>query len=141
MTQLRVQSLLADFLESLIGANVPIGSRGLVHIWGRNDMNTSQQLGIHWVVRDPHGVVREEFDDWEWGYTGPGDEQDFVGNGFDINKPGTWTILVQLVMNPSAMVIVDTYDGVLCEVTAEFAGTITRKELKYDSVVGDIPVY
>ncbi|MBA7609486.1 hypothetical protein ES703_16677 [subsurface metagenome] len=123
-----------------VGAGVIIGSRGLVHIWGRNDMTTRQQLGIRWEVRDPDGVVVEDFDDWEWGYTGPGDEQDFVGNGFDLNKPGPWTIKVELIMNPPAVVIVDRYDGVLCEVTEEFSGTITRKELKYDSVVGNIPV-
>ncbi|GAH37212.1 unnamed protein product, partial [marine sediment metagenome] len=50
-------------------------------------------------------------------------------------------IRIDLIMNLDSPVVVDTYDGVLCVVTEVFAGTITRKELKYDNVVGDIPVY
>ena len=36
---------------------------------------------------------------------------------------------------------VDIYEGVLCRVTEEYAGTIIKKELEYDSARGDIPVY
>lgn len=123
-------------------SSVALGQRGLVHIWGRNDMATQQQLGMHWVVRDPEGVVVEDFSDWEWGYTGPGDAQEFIGGRFDINKPGTWTIKADLVMNPAAIVIVDTYDGVLCVVAEveEYAGTIIEKVLEYDETRAPIPV-
>ncbi|GAI98061.1 unnamed protein product, partial [marine sediment metagenome] len=38
-------------------------------------------------------------------------------------------------------VVVDRYEGLLCRVTEEYAGTITKKELEYDSVRGNIPVY
>lgn len=144
MTQPRVQSPSLNPLAVGIGARVPLGTSAIVTIWGRNDMSIRQQLGMRWEVRDPDHNLIEQYPgggaiDWEWGYTGPGDEQDFIGGRFDINKPGDWTIAVELVMNPDSPVIVDTYDGLLCRVE-EFAGTISRKELTYDSVVGDIPV-
>ncbi|MBA7619437.1 hypothetical protein ES703_26776 [subsurface metagenome] len=140
MTLLQNQSLFASILA--VGASVPIGTSGIVTVWGRNDMTTSQQMGIHWVVKDPDGIIVEDYYAWEmWPYAGPGEEHKFDGGRFDIAKPGTWTISINLLMNQADPVIVDTYDGVLCVVTEVFAGTITKKELKYDSVVGDIPVY
>ena len=124
-----------------IGASVPIGTEGLVHVWGRNDMATAQQLGITWDVRDPDGLLVERYTEWEmWPYTGAGGEHEFIGDRFDINKNGDWRITIELLMNPDSPVVVDSYDGVLCSVTEEFAGTITKKELEYDSVRGDIPV-
>jgi len=38
-------------------------------------------------------------------------------------------------------VVVDRYEGDLCVVTEEYAGSITKKELEYDNVRGSIPVY
>ena len=144
MIQRQVQSPFSSMLG--IGASVPIGASAIVTVWGRNDMSLRQQLGMRWTIKDPDGLVVEEYPgggaiDWEFGYTNPGDEQDFIGGRFDVNKTGDWTIKVELIMNPDAPVIVDTYDGLLCRVTEVFAGTITRKELTYDNVVGDIPVY
>ncbi|GAJ11416.1 unnamed protein product, partial [marine sediment metagenome] len=46
-----------------------------------------------------------------------------------------------LFMNSDSPVMVDSYDGVLCRVTEEYAGTIIKKELEYDETRGDIPVY
>ena len=140
MIQLQVQSPFANFLAS-IGASVSLGVSGIVTVWGRNDMSTNQKLGIAWSIADPDGIVVEEYSRWESFATAPGDEQSFIGGRFDINKPGTWRIRVDMIMNLADPVVVDTYDGVLCVVTEVFAGTITAKELKYDSVVSDIPVY
>lgn len=100
-------------------SNIPQGERGLVHIWGRNDMSTSQKLGISWRVKDPDGVVVEEYSDWEFGTTGPGAVHDrFIGDRFDLNKVGTYTMDVALSMNPDDPEIVDTYYGDLCTVAA-----------------------
>jgi len=104
-------------------------------------MGTDQKLGIAWTIADPDGAIVEQYSRWEAWATAPGGEQTFIGGRFNINKPGTWRIRIDLIMNLDSPVVVDTYDGVLCVVTEEFAGTITKKELKYDSVVGDIPVY
>jgi len=125
------------------GASVPIGTRGLVHVWGRNDMGTRQILGIAWIVKDPEGVIAEEYSDWSLFGAAPGVEHEFIGGRFDFNKLGTWLIGISLFMNPDAPVRVDTYEGVLCVVTEEeeFAGTITKKELEYDETRGAIPVY
>lgn len=102
-----------------IGASVPIGEMGLVHIWGRNDSSKTQDLGIVWTVKDPDGVVVEEYVDWSYGH-GPGDDHEFIGDRFDMVKEGTYTIEVYLVMgtydNP---IVVDSYQGALCTVTLE----------------------
>ena len=130
------------FTSFAVGASVPIGTRGLVHVWGRNDMSTAQQLGIGWTITDPDGVIVEEYGIWEgWPYTGAGGEHEFIGGRFDINKVGDYMIAIELRMNPDNPVVVDSYVGLLCRVTEEYAGTITRKELEYDSVRGAIPVY
>ncbi len=99
--------------------NIPQGERGLVHIWGRNDMTTTQRMGIYWIVRDPDGITVEEHSEWEgWPYTGPGGEHHFIGGRFNLDKPGTYTINIALSMNPDVPEIVDTYYGTLCTVAA-----------------------
>lgn len=123
------------------GASVPLGTRGLVHVWGRNDMSTTEVLGIHWAVYDPDGSLVEDYEDWSFFGAAPGVEHEFIGGRFDIKKSGNWLIVINLLMNRDSPVIVDTYDGVLCAVVEGWAGTITRKELEYDETRGAIPVY
>ena len=103
--------------EGLPVYNIPQGQRGLVHIWGRNDMSTTQALGIDWVVRDPDGIEVEHYWDWSYGH-GPGDDHEFIGGRFNLAKPGTYTISVALSMNPADPEIVDSYSGNLCTVEA-----------------------
>ncbi|GAJ18066.1 unnamed protein product, partial [marine sediment metagenome] len=123
-----------------IGASVPIATRGKVYVRGRNDMATGQKLGIRMIIKDPDGIVVQDYQDWEFGDTNPGDDHQFIGGGFDIDKSGDWTIVITLAMRPDDPITVDSYSGVLCRVTEEFAGTIIKKELEYDSARGDIPV-
>ncbi len=98
--------------------NIPQGQRGLVHIWGRNDMSTSQKLGIYWIVKDPDGITVEEYYDWQAFSTGPGDEHEFIGGRFNLDKVGTYDIQVGLLMNYDNPVYVDIYYGDLCTVAA-----------------------
>ncbi len=134
-----VPDTIAELLA--VGASVPIATRGKVHVWGRNDMATGQKLGIRIIIKDPDGIVAQDYQDWEFGDTNPGDDHHFIGGGFDIDKSGDWTIVITLAMNPDNPIVVDSYVGVLCRVTEEFAGTIIKKELEYDSARGNIPVY
>ena len=100
-------------------SNIPKDKSGLVHIWGRNDTSTAQQMGIAWTLTDPDGVTRETYSTWEaWPYTGAGNEHEFIGGRFSLDKVGTWMINVQLYMNPSNPTIVDSYYGALCTVAA-----------------------
>ena len=121
--------------------DIPEGQRGLVHIWGRNDMSTSEKLGIYWFVADPDGIVVEEYEDWEWGTTSPGSEHEFIGGRFNLDRE-KYTMWVKLLMNPDDPEVVDMYIGDLCTVVPEiYEGTISRKELEYDETRGNIPVY
>jgi len=123
--------------------NIPQGERGLVHIWGRNDMATSEKLGIYWFVADPDGMVVEEYEDWEFGTTSPGSEHEFIGGRFNLDRE-KYTMWVELLMNPDNPEVVDRYIGDLCTVEAavpEYKGTIITKELEYDETRGSIPVY
>ena len=101
-----------------VASSVPIGQRGLVHIWGRNDTTVTQDLGIVWVVRGPDGAVVEEYSDWSYGH-GPGDDHEFIGGRFDLDMEGTYTLAVDLLMNPGDPVVVDSYQGGLCTTTTE----------------------
>ena len=136
MIQLEERSLFTNVLEA--GASVPPGKSGLVHVWGKNDMTTSQVMLISWVVKDPTGVTVESYSD-DAGTIGAGATHEFIGGRFNINKPGNWTIAIGLFMNRAAPVLVASYEGVLC-VVEQFLGTIVKKELEYDSVRGAIPV-
>jgi len=98
-------------------SNIPQNESGLVHIWGRNDTPTAQQLGISWTVTDPQGNTVETYSAWEsWPYTGAGDDHEFIGGRFSLSKVGTYRIAVSLYMNPSNPQIVDSYSGTLCTV-------------------------
>ncbi|GAI55562.1 unnamed protein product, partial [marine sediment metagenome] len=102
--------------------NIPQGERGLIHIWGRNDMSTNQKMGISWVVRGPpgypNGPILEEYSDWETFWTGPGKEQEFIGDRFNLDKAGLYDIRCGLLMNPDNPLYVHTYYGDLCTVVA-----------------------
>jgi hypothetical protein len=100
-------------------SNVPQNKRGLVHVWGRNDMTTTQRMGIWWEVKNPAGMVVETYSTWEaYPYTSPGGTHEFIGGRFDLNKVGTYRIDVALYMNPDSPTIVATYNGTLCTVVA-----------------------
>lgn len=99
--------------------NIPQGKRGLVHIWGRNDTASFQSLGIGWVVTDPDGTVVETHEnDWATGLVGAGQDREFIGGRFDLNKVGTYRIGIILYENSSDPVEVDGYEGELCRVIA-----------------------
>lgn len=103
---------------SIPAHDVPQGERGLVHIWGRNDMSTNQKMGIYWIVRDSDGVVVEEYSRWETFWTRPGKEQEFIGDRFNLDKAGLYDIRCGLLMNPDNPLYVHTYYGDLCTVAA-----------------------
>lgn len=106
--------------ESIPISGVLQGNRGLVHIRGRNDMSAAQRMGVYWFVADPAGLIAEEYSDWEaWPYTGAGQEHEFIGGRFYLNQVGTYTIWVELLMNPDNPQVVDRYIGDLCAVEAE----------------------
>ena len=117
---------------------IPIGIRGLIHIWGQNNMTTSQKMGIRWVAKNPSGVVAEDYED-DAGTIGAGATHEFIGGRFDLNIPGTWTIVVGLFMGPGLTTQVASYSGTLC-IVEQLKGTIIKKELEYDSARGAIPV-
>lgn len=98
--------------------NIPTGTRVRVRITGRNDMASNQKMGIWWQVKDPDGYVVDEYSGWETYWTGPGNEQVFRGGSFDLDKVGTYTLIIALSMNPSDPVIVDDFYGTLCSVEA-----------------------
>ena len=139
MTMLAVVSPFTNIFA--LGASVPLGASAIVHTWGRNDMSTSQILMFYWAVWDPDGLLALEDTDKTLFGVPPGGTEERMTPRFDLDKAGTWTVTMELLMNPDDPVVVDRYDGILCVITEEYAGTITRKELEYDSVRGEIPVY
>lgn len=113
-----------DAEQAPIPCDVLVGLHGLVHVWGRNDMDTNQKLGLHWVVHDPDGLAIEEGADWETWHTGPGGEHHFIippgiQDYVNFDKVGAYTMSLELLMNPDSPVVVADYDGSLCTVTTE----------------------
>lgn len=108
--------------------NIPQGQRGLLHIWGRNDMATTQQMGIYWFVADLDGFIVQEYEDWEmWPYTSPGVEHGFLAGRFNLDKVGKYTMWVELLMNRDDPQVVDRYIGDLCTVVA----AVPESEFRY----------
>jgi len=118
-------------IRSIPVSNVPQDNSGIVSIWGRNDMNSNQKMGIWWQVKDPDGHVVEEYSRWEAYWTGPGNAQEFIGGRFDLDKAGTYTIAIQLFMNPDDQVCVDDYYGTLCTV----AGAPPPTAISFDVMI------
>ncbi|KKN16305.1 hypothetical protein LCGC14_0977310 [marine sediment metagenome] len=115
MIQLGVTSLSN---KSLSISRVPQGQKVLVHIWGQNNTTLGQRLGISWIVRDPDGLMGEQYSDWSRNIN-PGNDHEFIGGRFEFFKEGTYTIDIRLFMNPDNPVLVDSYDGALATVVAE----------------------
>ncbi len=107
--------------------DIPQGQRGLVHIWGRNDMTSNEKMGIWWQVKDPDGRIVEEYTRWEALWTGPGKAQEFIGGRFNFDKVGNYTIAAQLFMDLEAEAVVDDYYGNLCTVAA----AVPEPEFRY----------
>ncbi len=99
-------------------SSIPIGQRGLVHIWGQNNTTLEQRLGISWIIRDPDGLMGEQYSDWS-GNIKPGNDHEFIGGRFEFFKEGTYTIDIRLFMNSDNPVVVDSYNGSLGTVVAE----------------------
>jgi len=118
MITLEVQSPSTSNLLAL-ASSVPIGQSAIVHTQGRNDMATSQILMFHWAVRDPDGLlVLDDTDKTLFGVP-PGGTEDRMTPRFDLDKEGTYTARIELLMNPDNPVVVDSYEGDLCTVTTE----------------------
>lgn len=76
-----------------------VGQEALVHIYGHYDAPSARQMSIRWTVKDPAGMVKETYYDADtWPYTPPCEEHHFVGNRFDLDKPGNWTIKAELLI-------------------------------------------
>ncbi len=115
MMKLEVTS---QFNNLLSISSVPLGQKGLVHIWGQNNTTLKQKLGISWIIRDPDGLLGEQYSDWS-GNINSGQDHEFIGGRFEFFKEGTYTIEIELLMNQDNPAIVDSYDGALCTVVAE----------------------
>lgn len=135
-------AILSQSREIAQGSSVFLNQQGKVLVWGRNDMATVQQMGLHLIVKDPTGAVVIDRTEWElWPHTSPGDAHGFIGPTFNFDKEGMWRVELELLMGYPNAIVVDTYMGDLCSVTGAYAGTITVKQLEYDGVREDIPVY
>jgi len=128
-------------------ASVPQNKRGLFHVIARNDMSTSQPIGIYWFINDPDGLVVEEYSDWKWGTLGPGQTHEFIGGRFTFSKIGRYGAWVDLLMgskdNP-VIIFSARYIGNLWTVVSlvpEYKGSIAKKELEYNGDRKPIPVY
>lgn len=115
MMKLEVTS---QFNKLLSISSIPVGQKGLVHIWGQNNTTLEQRLGISWVVTDPDGLLVEQYSDWSRNIN-PGQDHEFIGGRFEFFKEGTYNINVKLFMNVDSPLAVDTYDGVLGTVVVE----------------------
>lgn len=108
--------------HSIPVSDVPLGEKVGILIGGTNNMATAQQMGISWEAKDPDGEVIDSYDAWEMlPYTSPGAEHQFaeIAGQFYLDKVGTYTIEIDLLMNRDSPVVVDSYSGVLCTTTTE----------------------
>jgi len=112
-------------------------------------MVTSQIMMFHWVVWSPYigpapPPVLNYTDKTAFGVP-PGGLEYRKSTYFYLNESGQWIVLIELLMNPDDPVVVDSYSGLLCVVSAApppvYVGRITRKELEYDGIQESIPVY
>jgi len=99
--------------------HVDKGKSGLIHVFGHNDTDEAQKLGIHWLVFDPDNIVREDYSTWEaWPYTGGGVTHEFIGGRFTFDKVGYWVIICGLFAWPEEQVAADAIGGTICLVGA-----------------------
>uniref|UniRef100_A0A6M3M026 Bacterial repeat domain-containing protein n=1 Tax=viral metagenome TaxID=1070528 RepID=A0A6M3M026_9ZZZZ len=91
--------------------DIPQGSSGQVHVWGRNDTSEWQEMGISISVRRPDGSY-VQYSDISGGHC-PGCDHEFISDRFDLQALGEYRISAFLWMNEKQ---VDNYEGPLCTV-------------------------
>ncbi len=113
-------SIVAKLLEysglsvSLPAGNVPQGASAKLRVRVRNDMSTSQTLGISWVIVDPQGSTVHSYSDWETWTTSPGSTHDFVSpSSFLLSKVGEYRVGIAVYISPSTTPV-DSFQGTLC---------------------------
>lgn len=89
-----------------------------VTINGINNMDTTQRMGMHWIIWDPFDAKVQEYDLslYQWFDAPPGAYIKFSGLGFPLTMFGEWRILVELLMDPASPIVVAQFDGRLVDV-------------------------
>jgi len=115
-------------------SNVTQGKSVLVHIWGKNTSSETVNLEIVWFVYDPDDIRVEYYGDVSYGISA-GDEHEFIGGRFNVNKIGTYYIIVGLYayISEEESTMLDMYQGNLCTV-----GVVTWKKLD-DGIITIVP--
>ena len=134
-----------DMKVSIPVSNVPQGTSAKMRVTVRNNMTTSQKLGIGWAVVDPGGAVIQSYSDWETFTTGAGNTHEFVGPTFLIEKVGTYRTRINVFVYPSTT-YVDEYYNVLCTVVlqtipSKLGGVSVNVVYRDDYSIGDSVPY
>jgi len=110
---------------------IPVDTSGVIGVRGRNDMVTAERIGVHWILRDPTGAIAEEYEAWGQTRDGAGAERSFGGGDILFDMLGTWTISIEMLMNPDSPEIVDDFNGdILCAAEEGlFSGSIEDRRL------------
>jgi hypothetical protein len=135
-------SIVAKLLEysglsiSLPAGNVPQGASAKLRVRVRNDMSTTQKLGIGWAIVDPAGDTVESYSDWETWSTSPGGTHDFVSpSSFLLSKVGEYRVGIAVYISPDGYTPVNSFQGTLGTTVPQEVPTGLRN-VSIDTVYG-----
>lgn len=75
-----------------------LGTDGQVHIWGTSGMPISKIMRCRWTIRNPSGVVEQNYERKTMFGVGAYGTEEFVGPKFGLDMVGDWTISVTLFL-------------------------------------------
>lgn len=120
------KGVILDGRTAAFGSEAARGASATVVIYGRNDMSTAQDMMLTWMVKDSDGQWVQTYTAPSWTSVPAGQNAKFEGRPFTLDKLGTYTIDITLIMNPSRPAAVDTFEGTLCEALAVPPGVEAR---------------
>lgn len=87
-----------DGHHDTIPAEALLGEDGQVHIWGTSSMPVSKIMRCRWKIKDPDGYTAQTYERKTLFGVGAYGTEEFVGPKFGLDKAGSYTIDVELLL-------------------------------------------
>ena len=98
------------------------GLSGQLQLWAQNDMNTTQKMAAEWTILDPEGKARYTYPPSlsrisSWTEVPSRKWAGYASQNLTFDKDGRWSVNARLLMNPDNPVTVDSFSGIIADVS------------------------
>jgi hypothetical protein len=108
--------------ESGLPITIKRGLSGQLQLWAQNDMNTAQKMAAEWTIFDSEKKAIYTYPPSSgrassWTEIPAGKWAGYTSQNLTFDKDGAWSVQASLLMNPDKPVTVDSFTGVIANVS------------------------